>query len=173
MLICFISITYYLVLFCCWWCLFFIVIALQDEARRKRLEREKAAREARNADSLRSPIVCIMGHVDTGIIVYCSTVNVPYYTFPFLPHGTPETILKGQSFDPQLRNKCLIWCCIERVIWFDLIGPRFGRNHLMSRREFSENGLGDCRIHGRYRRCPCHAMAHADTNMDTWSERSV
>lgn len=36
------------------------------EARKRRMEREAEEAAARSTDDLRSPICCIMGHVDTG-----------------------------------------------------------------------------------------------------------
>jgi len=38
----------------------------KEIARKKRLEREAKALEERSADDLRCPVICIMGHVDTG-----------------------------------------------------------------------------------------------------------
>ncbi|CAM9950766.1 unnamed protein product [Heterosigma akashiwo] len=38
----------------------------KEAARRRRLAREAAALEARHAGDLRCPVICIMGHVDTG-----------------------------------------------------------------------------------------------------------
>lgn len=68
--------------FCTFWSFlfkrFFNRFLVQDDARRKRLEREKVAREGRQPDTLRSPIVCIMGHVDTGQDSVTTTADLTF-----------------------------------------------------------------------------------------------
>ena len=64
----------------------------KEYSRRRRLERDEAAKAARTPENLRSPISCIMGHVDTG------DVTCPCYIISRL-YGNRKPLLRIAMYE--------------------------------------------------------------------------